>query len=82
MYLGDHAAVYKAAMDREAQIERAARLVEGPRGLPDEPIRLRPRLRHRLRVYFEPRDVWVGAYVAKGAVYVCPLPCVVIRWQR
>jgi len=36
----------------------------------------------RLRIYLEPRDVWVGAYVAKDAVYVCPLPCVVFRWRR
>jgi len=36
----------------------------------------------RLRVYLEPRDAWIGAYVAEKAVYVCPLPFVVIRWER
>ena len=36
----------------------------------------------RLRVYIEPRDAWVGVYVAPRAVYVCPLPFLVIRWQR
>ena len=36
----------------------------------------------RLRVYFEPRDAWIGVYVAPKAVYVCPLPFLVIRWQR
>lgn len=36
----------------------------------------------RLRLYIEPRDAWVGAFVAPHAVYVCPVPCVVIRWQR
>ena len=36
----------------------------------------------RLRVYFEPRDAWIGAYVAPKAVYVCPLPFLVIRWER
>lgn len=36
----------------------------------------------RVRVYLEPRDAWIGAYVAPDAVYVCPLPFVVIRFDR
>ena len=36
----------------------------------------------RLQVYIEPRDMWVGAYVAPAAVYVCPLPMLVFRWSR
>lgn len=36
----------------------------------------------RLAVYLEPRDLWVGAYVAVDAVYVCPLPMLVFRWDR
>jgi len=36
----------------------------------------------RLAVYFEPRDAWVGIYVAENAIYVCLLPFVVIRWWR
>jgi hypothetical protein len=36
----------------------------------------------RLRIYLEPRDCWVGVYVAPRAVYVCPLPFVVVRWTR
>lgn len=36
----------------------------------------------RLAVYLEPRDAWVGAYVAEHAVYVCPIPFVVFRWTR
>ena len=36
----------------------------------------------RLQVYIEPRDVWVGAYIASDAVYVLPLPLCVFRWQR
>jgi hypothetical protein len=36
----------------------------------------------RLQVYLEPRDLWIGAYIDPGAVYVCPLPCVVFRWTR
>lgn len=36
----------------------------------------------RLRLYVEPRDAWVGLYVANDAVYVCLLPFVVLRWQR
>lgn len=38
--------------------------------------------RGRVEVYLEPRDVWVGVYVAPDAVYVCPLPFVVIRISR
>jgi hypothetical protein len=36
----------------------------------------------RLSVYIEPRDIWVGVYVAEAAVYVCPLPLLVFKWQR
>jgi hypothetical protein len=36
----------------------------------------------RLRIYLEPRDAWIGVYVAPKAVYVCPLPFLVLRWQR
>ncbi len=36
----------------------------------------------RLQVYVEPRDVWVGVFVAPAAVYVCPLPMLVVRWRR
>jgi len=36
----------------------------------------------RLAVYIEPRDIWVGVYVAHDAVYVCPLPLLVFRWAR
>lgn len=36
----------------------------------------------RLSVYIEPRDAWVGVSVGDSAVYVCPLPFVVMRWSR
>jgi len=36
----------------------------------------------RVSVYVEPRDAWVGVYVAPAAVYVCPLPLLVIKWRR
>ena len=36
----------------------------------------------RPRVYLEPRDAWVGAYLARDALYVCPLPLLVLRWER
>lgn len=36
----------------------------------------------RLRIYIEPRDWWVGVYIAPHAVYVCPLPLLVFRWSR
>jgi hypothetical protein len=41
-----------------------------------------PPLTPRLRIRLEPRDAWVGVYVASDAVYVCPVPFLVIRWQR
>lgn len=28
------------------------------------------------------RDWWIGAYVSESHVYVCPLPCLVIRVAR
>jgi hypothetical protein len=33
-------------------------------------------------VYIDWRDWWVGVYVSDAAVYVCPLPCLVLRWMR
>lgn len=36
----------------------------------------------RLQVYVEPRDVWVGVFVAPVAVYVCLLPMLVFKWSR
>jgi hypothetical protein len=38
--------------------------------------------RGRLSIYVEPRDIWIGLYVASGAIYVCPLPLLVIKWDR
>lgn len=39
-------------------------------------------LRGRLLAYVEPRDLWIGVYVAEDYVYVCLLPFVVLRWER
>lgn len=36
----------------------------------------------RLALYVEPRDAWIGVYVAPDAVYVCPLPFLVAKWTR
>ena len=40
----------------------------------------------RAEIKIEPKDAWVGAYIdrADKTVYVCPLPCLVIkvRWGR
>lgn len=35
-----------------------------------------------MKVYIEPRDWWVGYYRGDEHHYVCPLPTVVIRWDR
>lgn len=36
----------------------------------------------RLRIYLEPRDMWIGAYFSEDAIYVCVLPFLVARWER
>jgi len=36
----------------------------------------------RPSIYLEPHDLWIGVYVAPAAVYVCPLPMLVLRWSR
>jgi hypothetical protein len=36
----------------------------------------------RLSVVFEPRDVWIGVYAAPGAVYICLIPCLPLKWTR
>lgn len=36
----------------------------------------------RISVYWEPRDLWVGIYVARDAIYICLLPTLVIRWRK
>lgn len=40
------------------------------------------RIGRRLAVYVEPRDIWIGVYVAPDRIYVCPLPLLVFRWSR
>lgn len=49
-----------------------------------EPARLSDRRLRigRLAIYLEPRDAWVGVYVAPDAVYVLLVPFVVFRWDR
>lgn len=36
----------------------------------------------RLITYIELRDLWIGVFVSRDAVYVVPFPCVVFRWAR
>jgi hypothetical protein len=36
----------------------------------------------RVKVYIEPRDWWIGYYRGDRHHFVCPLPCLVIRWAR
>lgn len=35
-----------------------------------------------IKIYIEPRDLWIGVYISPEAVYVCILPMVVIRFWR
>jgi hypothetical protein len=36
----------------------------------------------RIEIYVEPRDLWTGVYIDPKAVYVCPLPTLVIKVPR
>lgn len=40
------------------------------------------RLLGRLTVSLDLRDWWMGVAVGSDDVYVCPLPCVVVRYRR
>jgi hypothetical protein len=40
------------------------------------------RVAPQVRVYIDKNDWWVGAYSGPHHWYVCPLPCLVIRWRR
>jgi len=35
-----------------------------------------------VQIYIEPRDAWIGVYVAPHAVFVCPLPFLVVKVRR
>ena len=36
----------------------------------------------RFWLIFEPRDVWLGVFIAPKAVYVCVVPCLPVKWER
>ena len=36
----------------------------------------------RLAIYWDRADWWVGCYRGRGHLYVCPIPCLVFRWER
>jgi hypothetical protein len=39
-------------------------------------------LRWYVKVFFEPRDLWVGVFLKPAFgwdIYICPLPCLVIH---
>ncbi|WP_327591266.1 hypothetical protein OHA25_61105 (plasmid) [Nonomuraea sp. NBC_00507] len=36
----------------------------------------------RLAVCVEPRDLWVGVYIAPDSVYMLLFPMLVFRWRR
>lgn len=33
-------------------------------------------------VELDRNDLWIGVYISPMAVYLCPLPCVVLKWRR
>lgn len=36
----------------------------------------------RLSLLIEPRDIWLGVFIAPHAVYICVIPCLPFRWAR
>lgn len=42
-------------------------------------------MRGRVEIYLEPRDLWIGVFIGRGgrhhggALYLCPLPMLVVR---
>ena len=36
----------------------------------------------RLTVSLAWYDLWIGVFVSRDAVYVCPLPCVLFKYRR
>lgn len=36
----------------------------------------------RLICYIELRDLWIGTYITRDAIYIVPFPTVVFRWNR
>lgn len=35
-----------------------------------------------MTIYLDARDWWIGYYRGPTHHYVCPLPCIVVRWAR
>jgi hypothetical protein len=35
-----------------------------------------------MKIYFDPADWWIGYYRGPNHHYVCPLPTLVVRWNR
>lgn len=35
-----------------------------------------------MKLAFEKRDAWIGVYVSKDTIYVCPLPFLVVKIRR
>lgn len=36
----------------------------------------------RLRIQFRWYDLWVGVFIGPTDIFVCPIPCVALRWRR
>lgn len=35
-----------------------------------------------MKIYIDTNDWWMGYYRGEHYHFVCPLPCIVIRWSR
>jgi len=36
----------------------------------------------RFWIIFEPRDIWLGVFISRRAVFVCLIPCLPVKWDR
>jgi hypothetical protein len=36
----------------------------------------------RWSIYWEPRDLWIGAFVGERAFYLCLIPTIIVRVRR
>lgn len=73
---------YQRAVDELRAVASAREPGHGPAAVDAATAERRRLSRGRLSAYLEPRDAWVGVYVAERAVYVCLVPFVVLRWRR
>lgn len=81
VYRGDAYIGVMFSPEDAALVVEALTEVERVHG-PALPVAVASCPRRRLRIYVEPRDIWIGVYLAPEAIYFCPVPMLVIKWVR